>query len=150
MTKTKAAAEKTISAAETNFKVGAEALKTGFEKTVAAYDTVLSYGKDTAEAYLKSATIAGKGLETINTELYSYSKAAVEDGIAAGKAVLGSKSVHEAFELQSDYAKAAFESYVGELTKFGELFTATAKDAFAPLQNRYQAWVEIVQNARPA
>ena len=150
MTKSKTAAEKTTSAAETNFKAGADVLKTGIEKSIAAYDTVLSYSKDTAEAYLKSATIAGKGLETLNTELYSYSKAAVEDSIAAGKAVLGSKSVHEAFELQTDFAKAAFESYVGELTKFGELFTATAKDAFAPLQNRYQAWVEIVQSARAA
>ena len=150
MTKTKTAAEKTVSAAELNFKTGADAFKAGFEKTAAAYDTVLSYGKDTAEAYLKSATIAGKGLETINSEIYSYSKAAVEDSIAAGKAVLGSKSVHEAFELQTDFAKAAFETYVEELTKFSELFTATAKDAFAPLQTRYQAWVEIVQNARAA
>ena len=81
MTKTKAAAEKTISAAELNFKNGADAFKAGFEKTAAAYDTVLSYGKDTAEAYLKSATIAGKGLETINSEIYSFSKAAVEDSI---------------------------------------------------------------------
>ncbi len=37
-----------------------------------------------------------------------------------------------------------------ELTKFNELFTATAKDSFAPLQGRAQAWVDVVQTARAA
>ena len=48
---------------------------------------------------------------------------AIEDSIAASKAILGSKSVHEAFELQTDFAKSAFESYVSELTKFGEILS---------------------------
>ncbi len=150
MSKAKTAAEKTTASAETTFLNGAEAMKAGFEKAVKNYDTVLSYGKDTAEAYMKSATLAGKGIETINSELYSYSKDAIEESIAAGKAMLGSKSIHEAFELQTDYAKSAFESYVSELTKFSELFTSTTKTTFAPLQGRVQAWVEVVQSARPA
>lgn len=150
MSKTKTAADKTSASAEATFLNGAEALKAGFEKTVKSYDTVLSYGKDTVEAYMKSATVAGKGIETINSEIYAYSKDAIEDSIAAGKAILGSKSVHEAFALQTDFAKSAFESYVGQLTKFSELFTSTTKDTFAPLQGRVQAWVEVVQSARPA
>lgn len=150
MTKAKTAAEKASATAETNFKTGAEAIKAGMEKAVAGYDSVVGYSKDTAEACMESAAIAGKGVESINSELYSYSKGAIEDTIAAGKALLGSKSVHEAFELQTDFAKSAFEAYVEELTKFNELFTATAKDAFAPLQGRYQAWVSLVQSARAA
>ncbi len=148
MTKAKTAAEKTSASAETAFLNGADALKTGFEKAVKSYDTVLGYSKDTVEAYMKSATVAGKGIETINSEIYSFSKDAIEESIAAGKAILGSKSLHEAFELQTDYAKSAFEAYVGELTKFSDLFTATTKETFAPLQGRVQAWVEVVQSAR--
>ena len=150
MSKAKTAAEKTTASAETTFLNGAEAMKIGFEKAVKNYDTVLSYGKDTVEAYMKSATVAGKGIETLNSEIYSYSKDAIEESIAAGKAILGSKSIHEAFELQTDFAKTAFESYVSELTKFSQLFTSATKDTFAPLQGRYQAWVEVVQSARPA
>jgi phasin family protein len=150
MSKAKTAAEKTTASAETTFLNGAEAMKAGFEKAVKSYDTVLGYGKDTVEAYMKSATIAGKGVESINSELYSYSKDAIEESIAASKAILGSKSVHEAFELQTDYAKSAFEAYVGELTKFSELLTSATKNSFAPLQGRVQAWVEVVQSARAA
>jgi phasin family protein len=150
MTKAKTAAEKVNATAESTFKTGAEAFKAGLEKAVAGYDSVVGYTKDTAEAYMKSATIAGKGIESINSELYSYSKGAVEESVTAGKALLASKSIREAFELQSDFAKSAFESYVEELTKFGELVTATTKDSFAPLQGRYQAWVDLVQTARAA
>jgi phasin family protein len=150
MSKAKTAAEKTTASAETTFLNGADAMKAGFEKAVKSYDTVLSYGKDTAEAYMKSATLAGKGIESINSEIYSYSKDTIEESIAAGKAIMGSKSIHEAFELQTGFAKSAFESYVSELTKFSELLTSTTKDTFAPLKGRVEAWVEVVQSARPA
>jgi phasin family protein len=150
MSKAKASAEKTAAAASAGFATGTEAFKAGFEKAVAGYDSVVAFGKDTVEAYVKSATVAGKGAETINSEIASYTKGAIEDSIAASKAILGSKSVHEAFELQTGFAKSAFESYVSELTKFNDLFTATAKNSFAPLQGRVQAWVDVVQSARAA
>jgi phasin family protein len=150
MSKAKSAAEKTTASAETAFFNGAEAIKAGFEKAIKNYDTVLGYGKDTVEAYMKSATVAGKSIESINSEIYSYSKDAMEDSIVASKAILGSKSIHEAFELQTGYAKSAFEAYVGELTKVSDLFTSATKDTFAPLQGRVQAWAEMVQSARNA
>jgi phasin family protein len=150
MSKAKSAAEKTTASAETAFFNGAEAMKTGFEKAIKNYDTVLGYGKDTVEAYMKSATVAGKSIESINSEIYSYSKDAMEDSIVASKAILGSKSIHEAFELQTDYAKSAFEAYIGELTKVSDLFTSATKDTFAPFQGRIQAWAEMVQSARTA
>jgi phasin family protein len=148
MSKAKTAADKAAATAEYAFANGAEAFKTGFEKAIKNYDAVLGYGKDTAEAVMKSATVAGKGVESLNNELYAYSKQSLEDSITATKAIMGSKSLHEAFEYQSDYAKSAFESYIGELTKFGELFTATAKDSFAPLQGRVEAWLDVVQTTR--
>jgi phasin family protein len=99
---------------------------------------------------MKSATVAGKGVESINNELYSFSKQSIEDSVAATKAVMGSKSVHEAFEFQTDFAKSAFEAYVAELSKISELATAATKDTFAPFKGRVQAWLDVVQNSRAA
>ena len=148
MTKAKTAADKASATAEAALANGTEAFQAGFEKALKNYDIVLGYGKETAEACMKSATVAGKGVESINNEIYAYSKQSLEDSIAATKAVMGSKSVHEAFEYQSEFAKSAFESYVGELTKFGELFSTAAKDSFAPLKGRMEAWLDVVQTAR--
>ena len=37
-------------------------------------------------------------------------------------------------EIQSDYVKTAFEGYVAQVTKMGELFSAIAKDAYKPFE----------------
>jgi phasin family protein len=147
MTKTKTA-EKATAAAETALENGAAALKTGLEKALKGYDAVLGYSKENAEAAMKSATVAGKGVESISSEIYSYSKQSIEDSVAASKAVMGSKSVHEAFEFQTDFAKSAFEAYVAELSKISELATSVTKDSFAPFKGRVQAWLDVVQAAR--
>lgn len=141
-------ADKATATAETALENGAAALKTGLEKDLKGYDAFVTYGKDNAEAVTKSATVAGKGIETINSEIYSYSKQSIEGSVAATKAMLGSKSVHEAFEFQTDYVKSAFEAYVAEMSKITELATATTKDSFAPFKGRVQAWLDTVQTVR--
>ncbi|OAI44134.1 hypothetical protein AYO42_05265 [Rhizomicrobium sp. SCGC AG-212-E05] len=141
-------ADKATATAETALENGTAALKTGLEKALKGYEAFVTYGKDNAEAVTKSATVTGKGIETINGEIYSYSKQSIEDSVAATKAVLGSKSIHEAFEIQTDFAKSAFEAYVAELSKISELATATTKDSYAPFKGRVQAWLDTVQTVR--
>ena len=149
MTKTKTA-EKATATAESALETGAAALKTSMEKALKGYDAFVGYGKETAEAVSKSAATAGKGIETINSEIYSYSKQSIEDAVAASKTLLGSKSVHEAFEFQTDFAKSAFEAYVAEMSKITELATATTKDIYAPFKGRVQAWLDTVSAVRAA
>ena len=153
MAKAKTAGEKingTTETIENAFKTGTEALKANFDKAVKGYDQLLGFQKDTVEAYVKAANVAGKGAETLHGEIVAYSKQAIEGSIANAKAVMASKSAHEAFELQSGFAKSAFEAYVAQMTKLGELMVATSKESFAPIQGRVQAWVDVVQSARAA
>jgi phasin family protein len=150
MSKAKTTGEKASASAESALETGTAALKTGLEKAMKGYETVLGFNKDTAEAVMKSATVAGKSAETINGEIYSFSKQSIEDTVAAAKAVMGSKSVHEAFEYQTDFAKSVFESYVAELSKISELTTAATKEVYAPFKGRVQAWLDVVQTARVA
>ncbi len=153
MAKAKTAGEKTIDAAEgfeMAAKNGAEVFKSGFEKAVKGYDQFFGFGKETVEAYMKAANVAGKGAETLHNEIFAYSRQSFEDTVAATKAVMSSKSVHEAFELQSDFAKTAFDGYVSQMTKISELVVSTTKDSMQPLQGRVQAWVETVQSSRAA
>ena len=145
--------EKTIDATENMefaAKNGAEALKSGFEKAVKNYDHFVGFGKETVEAYVKAANVAGKGAETLHNEIFAFSKQSFENTIAQTKALMSTKSVHEAFELQSGFAKTQFEGYVSKMTQLGELVVSTTKDSMAPIQGRVQAWVDVVQNARAA
>jgi phasin family protein len=136
--------------AETVMKNGTEAFKDGFEKAAKAYDHFLGFGKETLEAYLKAANAASKGFETYQSEMFAFTKQSVEDSVAVTKAVLGSKSVQEAIETQSGFAKSAFDTYVGEVNRLNEIALSTAKETFEPIQGRIQAWVEVVQSSRAA
>ena len=145
--------EETLNAAEhveSTMKNGAEALKNGFEKAVKNYDHFVGFGKETVEAYTKAANVAAKGAETLNNEIFAFSKQTFENTVAQTKALMATKSVHEAIELQSDFAKTQFDGYVSKMTQLSEIVVATTKDSFAPIQGRVQAWVDVVQSARAA
>ena len=141
---------KTKTGAERATKNGADVMKEGFEKAAHGYGQFVAFSKDMTEAWLKSAGIAGKGIETIHSEFHAYSRDAIEDGVTATKAVLASKNVQEAIEIQSDFAKAAFENYVQQMTKLSDIAMNVAKEASEPLQARTTAFVDLVQNNRAA
>jgi phasin family protein len=150
MAKAKTAGEQINGTAESFTKHGAEAFKDGFEKAVKGYDQFFSFGKDTVEAYLVAANAAGKGAQAFHSELFGFSKHAIEESIATAKAVAGSKSVKDAVEIQSDFAKTQFDAYVSQVAKLGEIFVSTAKETFEPIQGRVQALADVVQHNRAA
>jgi phasin family protein len=141
---------KTKTGAERATKNGADAMQAGFEKAAQGYGQFVAFGKDITEAWLKSAGIAGKGIETIHSEFHAYSRDAIEGGVTATKAVLASKNVQEAIEIHSDFAKSAFETYVQQMTKLTDIAMNVAKEASEPLQEHTSAFVEMVQNKRAA
>jgi phasin family protein len=147
VSKTKSTTEKAPFAFETTIPFGPDTLKAGFEKTAKLCGSANEFGKDTAKAYMESAAITGKAVQTMNSEVYAFTKQSAADAMAAGKAIMASKSIHEAFEVQADFAKSSFEAYMSQLTKFGELFTVTAKDSCAPLKGRVEALTALVQSA---
>ncbi len=137
-------------AIEAALKSSAATFKDGFEKANNGYEQFLAFGKENAEAVLKSANIAGKGIEAINTEVFAFSRNSVEEGIAVTKEIMASKTVQEVIELQTGFAKTAFETYVAEFSKVRELAMATAKEFNAPLQERATAFAGLVQETRAA
>jgi phasin family protein len=93
-------------------------------------------------------TAATKGAETLGARAMAYSKKSMEDQVAAAKSLAGAKSVQEAIELQTTFAKTAFEAYVAEVTKMSETVAASMKETVAPLNERVTALVERVQSAQ--
>ena len=126
---------------------GAEAVKDGFEKALKTYDQLITFSKDNAEALIKSANVAGKGFETIHSEVLAYTRKFIEGGVAATKAVLSARSVEEAFQLQGEFGKTLFQTQVDEVAKIGELALSTAREAAEPFQSRVAAAAQFVTSA---
>ncbi|MBL8588914.1 MAG: phasin family protein [Methylobacteriaceae bacterium] len=91
-------------------------------------------GKDQMDAATKFASTYSKNMQQFALETSDYAKASMEQGAAALEKLMGAKSLDKAIEIQTDYAKQAYEAFVARATKVGELYTAMAKDAYKPFE----------------
>jgi phasin family protein len=98
------------------------------------FDDMQKVGKDNMDATMKSIGAASKGFQAIAAEVTNYSKKSFEDGTAAVERLLGAKTLEKAIEVQSDYVKTAYEGFVAEATKLGELYADLAKESYKPFE----------------
>jgi phasin family protein len=126
----------------------AEAKKTmeeGVEKMAKGVEDVTSFNQENVEAVMTSGKVFAKATEEASAEIIAFSKKSYEDGMAAAKEISSVKSVSEFFEKQTSFAKSAFENYVAEATKLNDIYAAAAKDAFAPMNDRFTAAADMVK-----
>jgi hypothetical protein len=90
--------------------------------------------KQRVDATMYSFEGVTKATQAIATEIADYTKRSFENGTKTMENLLGAKSLDKAFEVQSEYAKSAYEDYVSCATKLGALYTDLAKEAFKPYQ----------------
>ena len=143
-----AAAETLKTTVEQFTAAGNQAFKDNVEKSLAGLNELNAHSKKNLEAVVASVTAATKGAESLGAQYMAYSKAAVEGQVAAAKALSGAKSVQEAVELQTSWAKSAMELYMAEVGKMGETVSATIKDSFKPINERVTATVEKLQSVK--
>jgi phasin family protein len=98
------------------------------------FEDIQKLGKDNVDTAMKQFGTVSKGWQAIATEFADYSKKSFEDGSAALEKLFGAKTLEKAIEVQSDYAKTAYEGFVAQTTKLGELYTDLAKETYKPLE----------------
>jgi hypothetical protein len=106
-------------------------------------EDVQQLGKDNMDAALKSVGAYSKSMQAIAIELADYSKRVFEQGTAATEKLVSAKSLDKAFEVQSEYAKNAYEGFVAQATKLGELYADLAKEAYKPFENQFGKFASV-------
>jgi phasin family protein len=94
-------------------------------------------GKDGFDAYVRSFGEMNKGFQAIAAEVTEYSKKAFEDSTRAFEQLAGAKSIEQAIEIQSQFAKKAYDTYMAEMSKLGEMYVGMAKDAYKPVESAF-------------
>ena len=98
------------------------------------FEDLQQVGKENVDIALKSMGLLSKGSQAIAVEVADYSKKAFEEGTAALEKMFGVKSFEKAIEVQTEYAKMAYEGLVAEATKIGELYADLAKETYKPFE----------------
>jgi len=110
--------------------------------TVTINDSIQKTTNDSLEATRHSFERAASSFggatrvtKEIAKQITDYSKNSIEQGSQTLEKLLTTKSPDKAFEVQTEYAKAAYESYVSHATKLGQLYTELAQETFKSYQD---------------
>ena len=114
--------------------IGADRLRTG-EVLLEGKPIRCRSPKEAMDNGLKSFAAVSKNMQAIAAEATEYSKKAFENGSVAVEKMFAAKSPEKALEVQADYMKQAYEGFVAQASKLGELYAEMAKDAYKPFES---------------
>jgi hypothetical protein len=98
------------------------------------FEDLQQVSKENVDLAMKSVGALTKSSQAIAAEIADYSKKSFEEGTATLEKLFGVKSIEKAIELQTEYAKTAYEGFVAEATKIGEMYSAMAKESYKPFE----------------
>jgi phasin family protein len=142
------AAETAKATAERFAETSNQAFKESVEKSMATFADMNTHAKRNMEAVVASVTAATKGAETLGAQAMAFSKKSVEDQVAAAKTLTSAKSLQEAVELQTSFAKTSLDAYLAELNKWSDIVSGSVRESLRPINERVSAAVEQFQTAR--
>jgi phasin family protein len=91
---------------------------------------------------MKASQIYASGFQDISKHIAASSKASIEESVAFTKSLMGVKSVKEAVDLQTGFAKSSIEKAVSETNKITDASVKLAEQAVAPITARISLAVE--------
>ncbi|MBX4906986.1 MULTISPECIES: phasin family protein [Rhizobium] len=115
------------------------------------FDDANRKSKEAVDTALRTYSDTAKGFQAIAAEAAEYSKKSFQDAVTHFETLAGAKSFEAVFELQTSYVKSAYESFVSETTKLGEMYADLAKSAYKPYEAPIAAAVvKTTKSAQPA
>lgn len=106
---------------------------------IKSFEDIQKLGQANTDTAMRLVGEWNKGWQTIATEMTDYSKRSFEEGTATFEKLLSAKTIEQAVEIQSSYAKRAYDDYMQQMSKIGALYTDFAKEAYKPVEKALAA-----------
>ena len=76
-----------------------------------------------------------KTWQAIAAEMSDYSKRSFENNTRTLEKLMSARSFDQALEIQTNYARTAYDDYMREMNKIGSMYASMAKDAYKPVES---------------
>ena len=96
------------------------------------------FGQFNVDAAMKMYGEWSKGWQAIAAEMTDYTKRSFEESSATFEKLLSARSVEQAVEIQSGYARRAYDGYLHQISKLGGMYAEWAKEAYKPVEKALQ------------
>lgn len=102
------------------------------------FDDMQKLGQSNMDGAMRAFGEWNKNWQAIAAEMSDYTKRSFEEGSATLEKLMTSKSVEQAVEIQTSYAKRAYDDYMQQMTKIGGMYANMAKEAYRPVEKILQ------------
>lgn len=116
--------------------------KERFDAATKSFGEITAFNQETVELMVQSSTKAAKAFEALSAEMVAFSKARVDEGMAAARAAMTAKTLKELLDIQTGFVKESVETLVQHSTKMGEMGQKAVQEAIEPVGTRFKVAVE--------
>lgn len=135
-----------VSETITQTRAGIEAAQTrmekGMDQAMKTVEEFVTFGRGNVEAMMQSGQIWATGLQDLGKQVAATAQAQFEGTMSAFKALAGARSMKDAFELQTTFARTTFEKTLAESGRLTESSIKLTEQALAPVTARVSLAVE--------
>ena len=103
------------------------------------FDDLQKLGQHNVDTAMKLSGEWNKGLQAIAAEMTDYTKRSFEESAATFEKLLSAKSVAQAVEIHTGFAKRAYDGYLQHVSRIGGMYAELAKEPYKPVANALQA-----------
>jgi phasin family protein len=121
--------------------------KSAMERSTKLFEELNEFNKGNIEALVESSRVAAKAAEQLGQQAAETARKNFENATQAMKSFASVKTPTEFFQLQSDYARTAFDQMIAETSKNSETMLKLAGDVFQPISNRFAVAAEKIKQA---
>jgi phasin family protein len=131
-----------VAKATAGFEATQATMKEGMEKAMKTAEDFVAFGQGNVEAVMKSSQIWAAGVQDLSKHMAATAQATFDQTFSTFKALTSVKSIKDAFEIQSSFARATLEKTMAESGKLTETSFKLTEQALAPITARVTLAVE--------
>ena len=140
--KATAGLEATQSKMTAGFEATQSKMKEGVEKAMKTAEELVAFNQGNIEALVKASQIWASGMQDLSKHLAATAQSTLDESMSALKAMTSVKSLKDAFDLQSSFARSALEKSLAESGKLTDASFKLTEQALAPITARVTVAVE--------
>jgi hypothetical protein len=103
------------------------------------FDDIQKLSQTNVDTAMKMFGEWNKNWQALAAEMGDYTKRSFEEGTATFEKLIAAKSLEQAMEIQTSYAKRAYEDYMQQMNKIGGMYQGFAKEAMKPAEKLMQS-----------
>jgi hypothetical protein len=102
------------------------------------FEDMQKLGQTNVDSAMKFFGEWNKNWQAIAAEMSDYTKRSFEESTSTLEKLMSSKSVEQAVEIQTGFAKRAYDDYMQQMSKIGGMYASMAKEAYKPVEKLLQ------------